>query len=196
MRSTHNTMAGQIALLLKCTGPNITHSRALFGFHCAALDAMMHLEQQPEHTVLLFAADERTPLSDALIRAADPERHIGEGVGSWVLGARSAPGDLARISIVHPGRSRESSLWPEFFHQLGTKGLDLILWSGNGPALDELPGSIAMERYDTATGQHGAQSALALAMVLERFADGRLAGPALVFDQLNDQQAAILVEPC
>ncbi|MBX2974101.1 MAG: beta-ketoacyl synthase chain length factor, partial [Flavobacteriales bacterium] len=57
MRSTHNTMAGQLALMLGCHGPNITHAQGLDGFHASLVEAELLLHEHPEWRILVLAID-------------------------------------------------------------------------------------------------------------------------------------------
>lgn len=63
IQSTHNTIAGQIALLLKCNAYNYAYVHRNFSFENALLDSMMMLGEQPEHKILLGGVDEITKVS-------------------------------------------------------------------------------------------------------------------------------------
>ena len=63
IQSTHNTIAGQIALLLKCNAYNYAYVHRNFSFENALLDALMMLGEQPEHRILLGGVDEITQVS-------------------------------------------------------------------------------------------------------------------------------------
>ncbi len=58
MLSTHNTIAGQISLLLGNHQYNMTHTQNTLSFEHALLDGMMHIEEG-QNNVLVGAADER-----------------------------------------------------------------------------------------------------------------------------------------
>ncbi|MBK8227973.1 MAG: beta-ketoacyl synthase chain length factor [Flavobacteriales bacterium] len=97
MRSTHNTMAGQLALMLKCDGPNITHAQGFDGFHASLVEAEMLLDERPEWNVLVLAIDERTALLDRLAQALQPGSIVGGGGEAFLLTGASDQG-LARIT--------------------------------------------------------------------------------------------------
>jgi 3-oxoacyl-(acyl-carrier-protein) synthase len=63
IQSTHNTIAGQIALLLKCNAYNYAYVHRNFSFENALLDALMMLDEQPGHKILLGGVDEITKVS-------------------------------------------------------------------------------------------------------------------------------------
>lgn len=56
--STHNSVGGQLALRLKCTGYNYTYCHKSLSLYSALLDADLHLEENPGLIVLAGAIDE------------------------------------------------------------------------------------------------------------------------------------------
>lgn len=58
IQSTHNTVAGQIALEIQCKGYNFTYVQASVSFESALLDALLQLQQQEAATVLVGGVDE------------------------------------------------------------------------------------------------------------------------------------------
>jgi len=68
IQSTHNTIAGQIALLLKCNSYNYAYVHRCFSFENALLDSMMMLREQNDIKVLLGGVDEITPVSFAILK--------------------------------------------------------------------------------------------------------------------------------
>lgn len=62
IQSTHNTIAGQLALLLQCNQYNMTHVQAGVSFETAAIDALMKIESQQYENILLGVVDELHPL--------------------------------------------------------------------------------------------------------------------------------------
>ncbi|MEI6124869.1 MAG: beta-ketoacyl synthase, partial [Bacteroidota bacterium] len=64
----HNTIAGQIALLLKCNAYNYAYVHRIFSFENALLDTLMMLTEQPNHQILLGGVDEITPVSYTIMQ--------------------------------------------------------------------------------------------------------------------------------
>ena len=194
MRSTHNTMAGQLALLLKVHGPNITYSQSLFSFHAVLLNAMLHLEEEPSHTVAAFAADERTDLSNALVQANVPGTFLGEGVASFILGGTARAGDVARITRVEQRTIMDAELGTIVEQEkIGS------LFCSSLPADSDLPklsSKTVIERCDPARGSHGAQTALSLSIVLDRIASQRITYPCMILDEVGHRRGIIVVVPC
>lgn len=60
IQSIQNTVSAQIALHLKCTNHNFTHSHKGFSFESAALDALMLLDDGEANDVLIGGLDEMT----------------------------------------------------------------------------------------------------------------------------------------
>lgn len=66
IQSTHNTIGGQIALLLQCQAYNQTYAHRSFSFENALLDALLHLIDVPGSQLLVGGVDEITAVSHAI----------------------------------------------------------------------------------------------------------------------------------
>jgi hypothetical protein len=99
IHSTHNTISGQIAILLKCTSINNTYSQRLHSWETTLLDAFMILETEPVHTLLVNAVDENTPILNQYKNSIDTSLNInlGEHSISWVLSNEQTNKNLAVI---------------------------------------------------------------------------------------------------
>ncbi|MBP6312968.1 MAG: beta-ketoacyl synthase chain length factor [Flavobacteriales bacterium] len=197
MRSTHNTIAGQLALLLKIHGPNITHSQELFGFHSALLNALLQCEEEPKSTLLVFAADEETALSRDLLNALQQHEtlKLGEGYACFVVGLEPKPTDKAKITLIEQGAVSDTDHWNSI---ITASKAEHIFWSAypGDAELPVFPANAKAERYDLETGHHGAQTAQALAMVCDRLQSEEFDGPCLIIDRFGDTIAIIGVEGC
>ncbi len=60
IRSTHNTVGGQIALMLKCNNYNFTYVQKGFSFESALLDGILKLKEKDGENILVGAVDEMT----------------------------------------------------------------------------------------------------------------------------------------
>ena len=58
IQSTHNTVAGQIALGLECKGYNFTYVHSSVSFESALLDASLQLQNDEANTILVGGVDE------------------------------------------------------------------------------------------------------------------------------------------
>lgn len=114
IQSTHNTVAGQIALLLKCHGYNFTYVHRGISFESALLDAMLQLKLHEVENVLVGGLDEITQDSltitgrmgfwkrkpiDTLRLAEDTQRGsvAGEGAAFMFLENKKHSGTYAEL---------------------------------------------------------------------------------------------------
>lgn len=201
MRSTHNTIAGQVALSMRVTGPNITFSQGSHGTADALLAAVMHLEQYPEETALVLVWDERAELSTRLVQALSGPMalELGKGLSALLLGGRPLPTDRACIRSILCWEADEDAAWWEMAHPaIGPATITHLAWAslpGTGTPPIQLPGALT-ERYDLGTAVHGARMAQAVEHMAQQMAEGTVHGPAMVLDVRGERRAAIILEPC
>lgn len=60
IQSTHNTVSGQIALLTKCNGHNLTYVHRGHSFEHAMINAQLYLNNNPDDCILVGGIDELT----------------------------------------------------------------------------------------------------------------------------------------
>lgn len=90
IQSTHNTIAGQIALVLRCNRHNFTYVQRGHSFENALGDALLQLEDGVED-VLVGGIDEVTPTAYTLLKSLGCTANtLGEGASFFVLS--SEPG--------------------------------------------------------------------------------------------------------
>ncbi len=68
IQSTHNTVAGQIALLRKCRAYNFTYVNGANSFPSALLDALLQITSMEANTILIGGVDEMAPHTRALFQ--------------------------------------------------------------------------------------------------------------------------------
>ncbi len=102
IQSTHNTIAGQIALLLKCKNYNFTFSQNHLSFETALLDAQICLAEGRASNVLVGGVDEITEVSYPLMKNLDCYRNstIGEGAGFFILDKEEGKVCIEKLEIV------------------------------------------------------------------------------------------------
>lgn len=158
IQSTHNTVGGQIGLLLHCNGYNNTFVHRGFSFEHALQDAMMLLEENNAMNVLVGAVDEITPTSHTLLsrfgiyKKAGTERAqptlakgavAGEGAHFFVLSSQQHPGNHAILKEVSTlfkptvEKVKNHILSMLTFHQLQPGAIDVILAGKNGDAASD-----------------------------------------------------------
>jgi 3-oxoacyl-(acyl-carrier-protein) synthase len=80
IQSTHNTVAAQIALMLKCHNYNNTYVHKGSSFEAALTDAISLLEEGDAQNVLVGAADEITEKSHAILKRFGLYKQDGESL--------------------------------------------------------------------------------------------------------------------
>jgi 3-oxoacyl-(acyl-carrier-protein) synthase len=102
IQSTHNTVAGQIALLIKCHNYNFTYTQQGLSFESVLVDAQMFLNENKNSSILVGGLDEAIqPYFDLLLQAEEIKKQenivveiennktkgfcLGEGASFFVL---------------------------------------------------------------------------------------------------------------
>ncbi|MBL7766637.1 MAG: beta-ketoacyl synthase chain length factor [Chitinophagaceae bacterium] len=117
IQSTHNTVSGQIALILGCHGHNFTFVHRGHSFETSLQESMMWLKEVPESKVLAGGIDELTDHAFQIISRFGTYKHShdtfdipsegsigGEGAGLFVLSAErneSTNAELMDIRLCH-----------------------------------------------------------------------------------------------
>jgi 3-oxoacyl-[acyl-carrier-protein] synthase II len=162
IQSTHNTVGGQIALMLQCHRYNNTFVHRGFSFESALLDAMLLLEEKDGDHVLVGGLDEitdsshailsrfglfrRSPVSNLDLFSSDPALPsgpggtiAGEGAAFFVLTNQPFPGVYARIdglsTFYKPKDAEEIERHILTFldgHSVESNDIDLVITGANG----------------------------------------------------------------
>lgn len=70
IQSTHNTVAGSIALFTGCNGHNLTYVQRGHSFEHALINAQLYLEDYPGEKIMVGGIDELTDTSHAVLQSA------------------------------------------------------------------------------------------------------------------------------
>lgn len=154
IRSTHNAVGGQIALIKGLRIPNYTYSQKETSFETGLIDAIMMLEEEEVKNVLLGGFDELTPLSlklwkqmgclaekeldkNNLKKASNSGVILGEGAGFFVLSAKegsSHSSELVDVEIHRTAIPDCNHLLKEFLakHNLHSCDINLLLLGLDG----------------------------------------------------------------
>ena len=110
IQSTHNTISGQIAMMITCYHPNYTYSNRYFSFESSLLDGILMLQDNSCKHVMVNAADEVIPSvhtiikrmqlwdrSESIAQQAGMPVTIGEGVVSMIISSEKKDSSLAQI---------------------------------------------------------------------------------------------------
>ena len=156
MQSTHNTVAAQIALQLKCYNYNFTYVHRGFAFESALLDAMLLLEEGSAKNVLIGSHEEVTERNfkvyDRVGAWKKPEEGsvdllssdstgsiAGEGVAFFALSNEANSTSYAKLqgvkTIYKPTDSKGVELRTlEFLNEKGLNpdAIDVVVYGING----------------------------------------------------------------
>jgi 3-oxoacyl-(acyl-carrier-protein) synthase len=160
IQSTHNTIAGQIALLIKCNNYNFAYVHRGFSFESALLDAMMMLDQKEANYILAGGIDELTAdylgitsrmgmwkteeKPEALLSSASRGTIAGEGSVFFVLqsGPDQAIAAISGLDMLYKPENTASI--GKAVHQMLEKSgismndIDAVMMGNNGnPAHDK-----------------------------------------------------------
>jgi len=154
IRSTHNAVGGQIALLLKLHVPNLCHTQKEVSFETGLIDGLMMLEDGDAKNVLVGAFDEITDLridlwkqmgclsetivdKNILLTAKNKGIVLGEGAGFFVLSTEQGTSGYSKLVDVELHRSASedlASLANKFLtkHNLNNTNIDLLILGLDG----------------------------------------------------------------
>ncbi len=98
IQSTHNTVSGQIALMLGCRAYNLTFSQNTISFETALLEGMMLLDEGQARNILLGGIDEVVEESYRLLeKNGCVNGPVGEGSNFFVISSERSGKSLARV---------------------------------------------------------------------------------------------------
>jgi 3-oxoacyl-[acyl-carrier-protein] synthase II len=155
IQSTHNTVAGQIALLTGCYGHNLTYVHRGHSFEHAILNAQLYLNDHPGENMLVGGIEELTETSIAVLKragvyreeASTPESILndskkgspaGEGASFLLISDKASGTRELRIKDIATFISREEGKAldevRQFLSRNGTeaKELDFVMLGING----------------------------------------------------------------
>jgi hypothetical protein len=152
--STHNTVAGQIALLLQCNNYNFTHTHRGLSFENTLMDAMLFLNDNPQAQVLAGASDEVTETSFKILQRLGAIKKetvqvsdlkssgtsgtlAGEGSAFFLLSNTAGENSLAKISGLTSFSIPENEIEisdniSTFLQSHNLSESDLIMYGSNG----------------------------------------------------------------
>jgi 3-oxoacyl-[acyl-carrier-protein] synthase II len=168
--STHNTIAGQIALLLKNHSYNMTHTQNSLSFEQSLIDGMMWIKSGFNHVLVGGADEEEESLYNTQSRLNREHLHLACGASFFVLSNENHHsqavklvdvGSFGLIDGITHGISHFLAS-----NDLSAKSTDLVLFALNDQQkMDELKSLFPRERlrdYQKLTGTYYTSSAFAM----------------------------------
>lgn len=157
VQSTGNVIAGQLGLITKNKGYNITHIHQGLAFENALIDALMQLNANPSNTYLLGGVDEISPYhynietlngtykkedisNKSLYESSSPGCLPGEGAAMFVVNA-IADNSIAKIKAIYTIHTNDAELVKQQLQSFlnknitGGEEIDLLISGENGDKL-------------------------------------------------------------
>jgi len=102
IQSTHNTVAGQVALVTGCHGHNLTYVHRGHSFEHAMIDAALYLHDHGDEQILVGGIEELTETSLNVLKYTQAYRHDASTPGSVLTSSRdgSIAGEGATFFMV------------------------------------------------------------------------------------------------
>lgn len=156
IQSTHNTVAAQIALFLKCNAYNNTFVHRGFSFEHALIDSMLLLYEEKAKNILAGSADEMTDFTFNVLKRFGMYKHsavsnldlyksdsrgsiAGEGTAFFVLSTEGSEKNYAELTGIKTFYKPESIISvEEKIHEfleakeLSIEDIDLVITGKNG----------------------------------------------------------------
>ncbi|MCX8522922.1 beta-ketoacyl synthase chain length factor [Chryseobacterium formosus] len=174
IQSTHNTVAGQIALGLQCHGYNFTYVNTSSSLEFSFLDAKLQINDGDAENVLVGSTDEQTERTMELYKLNEtikkeenlPADYLnsttdgaiwGEGASFFVLGkdkTESAYAQLKDIQIINRLDLDETSKFIEDFlvkNNLKTNDIDVVMLGFSGDAKSDVYYQKASELFTSSS---------------------------------------------
>jgi 3-oxoacyl-[acyl-carrier-protein] synthase II len=192
IQSTHNTVAAQIALMLKCHNYNNTFVHKGISFESALFDAMMLLNEHEADNILVGGVEEmvdasfavltrlglykRWPLSNLALYDTHTNGTIGgEGAVFFLVSGEESPDNLAELTglklLYKPTSVEEGIIDFLKSNELGLDDIDLVVTGKNGDTKNDkiykgLSTSIfknkSLANYKHLSGEYATSSSFAL----------------------------------
>ena len=195
IQSTHNTVAGQLALHWQCHSYNTTYVNGAISFESALLDATMQLEQQLIANALVGGVDEHAPFflqTQQLVKS----NLMGEGAAFLALSAIPAEhtyAELVDISLRNEVTPDELPSWITDFlqhHALNINDIDIIFTGDPTP----LPWQCPILSYKNLCGEYFTASAFGLWYACHYLKEDKARRILLINSYNNKDFSLVLVE--
>jgi hypothetical protein len=131
--STHNTIAGQISLLLKNHGYNVTHTQNSLSFEQALLDGILCIQNGYKNVLVGGSDEEENTIYNMKARLNDENLHLAYGSSFFILsGEATTPASVNLVDVESFGLINDpSKIIMRFLdsNNLSPGEIDLVLYS-------------------------------------------------------------------
>ena len=222
MQSTPNAIAAQIGLSTQNTGYNITHVHRGLAFENALLDAMMKLNENPDHTYLLGGLDEISDYNFSieylagayktesvnnkdLYTTSTPGTIAGEGVAMFSVNNNSfgSKAKVLGLKMVHTKSLQEvQNAFKLFLSENKTPVIDLLITGENGDSRlkeyydfieNECPKEAGILRFKHYCGEFPTASAIGLWLACQFIENKQIPDHFLKRKSINSKNRNILI---
>lgn len=155
IQSTHNTVAGQIALITGCHGHNLTYVQRGHSFEHAMINAQLYLNEHSEKNILVGGIEELTETSIEVLKRANVYRQevsspqsilnknlagsiAGEGAAFFLVNSKPTRDHNLAVKDVATFVTRKGTVALENVHdfllrqELNASDIDLVMLGVNG----------------------------------------------------------------
>lgn len=170
IQSTHNTVAGQIALGLQCHAYNFTYVNTSSSLEFSLLDAQLQINDGEAENVLVGSTDEQTDrtmelycLNNTIKKEADlPANYLhsttngviwGEGASFFVIGKDKTENSYAKLKNIQISNKVELNEVKDFIqnflvqNNLSTHDIDAVILGFSGDAQSDMYYTKAMNLF-------------------------------------------------
>ncbi|MEI7596279.1 MAG: beta-ketoacyl synthase chain length factor [Bacteroidota bacterium] len=162
IQSTHNTVSGQIALMLGCRNYNLTYTQKSISFESALLDAYLMLKSNEAKNILVGGIDEITEDSHKLMKLAGCTKNTntengytpGEGSTFFVVSNEKSNKNINKISdisLFNTIKNNEDLIYKtnEFLskNNLSIADIDVFISGANDDLKNDKPHSFLKEIF-------------------------------------------------
>jgi len=187
IQSTHNSIAGQLALLLGNRNYNMTHTQGNQSLAYALLDAQLLLAEGDAESALVGAVDEMTTDERAMITAlaekfGHPLPVLGEGSAFWHVSQRTTDRSIAKVTGIRTSTDMGQNL---------LKGLETDLLLTNLSSLEKIDPTVVYTDY---CGEFFTAPGFGLHLALQFLKNDSAIGNAAVHHRFGGQEMVISLE--
>lgn len=215
VQSTHNTVAGQIALQQHNNCYNMSYVQGYVSFESALIDACLLFEDGKAQNILVNGIDEQTEQLQTLLErlqcAQAEKRVMGEGAACFILGKEATENTYAQVAgVTMLYRPKDQQLVKDKIDallqeaQLTTTDIDVVLTGNADPSLEqELFPAATLTAYKKLCGEYPTSTAFAMAMgaqlikgdlaVLQALEIPQKAGHILIYNQHQNVNHSIIL---
>lgn len=197
VQSTHNTVAGQIALFNKNNCYNMSYVQGNVSFESALIDALLLFYDNKAKAILVNGIDEQTDKLNILLerlQCARPDKRVmGEGAACFILSdqkARNSYAQLIGVNMLYRPKDKtavENSIKTILeAADLSLDTIDLVLTGNTNMELEQqLFPNATISYYKVLCGEYPTSTAFAMAVAAQIIKGNQATKQALNIDRPN-----------